>query len=48
MARRPVAFELKTPGQQRGDEAANEEFCNSPALPRFGPWDVEGNAQVHG
>lgn len=31
-----------------GDEAANEAFCNSPALPRFGPWDVEGNAQVHG
>ncbi|HEX7256225.1 MAG TPA: hypothetical protein VF236_09890 [Gaiellaceae bacterium] len=29
-----------------GDEAANEAFCNSPALPRFGPWDVEGNAQV--
>ena len=29
-----------------GDEAANEEFCNSPALPRFGPWDVQGNAQV--
>jgi hypothetical protein len=29
-----------------GDEAANEAFCNSPALPRFGPWDVAGNAQV--
>lgn len=29
-----------------GDEAANEAFCNSPNLPRFGPWDVEGNAQV--
>jgi hypothetical protein len=29
-----------------GDEAANEAFCNSPALPRFGPWDVEGNVQV--
>ena len=31
-----------------GDAAANEAFCNSPALPRFGPWDVEGNAQVRG
>jgi hypothetical protein len=29
-----------------GDEAANEAFCNSPNLPRFGPWDVEGNIQV--
>jgi hypothetical protein len=29
-----------------GDELANEAFCNSPALPRFGPWDVEGNVQV--
>jgi hypothetical protein len=29
-----------------GDEAANEAFCNSPNLPRFGPWDVEGNVQV--
>jgi hypothetical protein len=29
-----------------GDEAANEAFCSSPALPRFGPWDVQGNAQV--
>jgi len=31
-----------------GDEAANEEFCNSPNLPRFGPWDVQGNVQVSG
>ena len=31
-----------------GDEAANETFCNSPALPRFGPWDVRGNVQVRG
>jgi hypothetical protein len=31
-----------------GDEAANEAFCNSPNLPRFGPWDVQGNAQVTG
>jgi hypothetical protein len=31
-----------------GSEAANEAFCNSPNLPRFGPWDVEGNAQVRG
>ena len=31
-----------------GDEAANEAFCNSPNLPRFGPWDVEGNVQVSG
>ena len=31
-----------------GDEAANEEFCNSPNLPRFGPWDVQGNVQVGG
>jgi hypothetical protein len=29
-----------------GDEAANEAFCDSPNLPRLGPWDVEGNAQV--
>ena len=29
-----------------GSEAANEAFCNSPNLPRFGPWDVEGNVQV--
>jgi hypothetical protein len=29
-----------------GNEAANEAFCNSPAGPRFGPWDVEGNVQV--
>ena len=29
-----------------GDEAANEAFCNSPNLPRFGPWDIEGNVQV--
>jgi hypothetical protein len=31
-----------------GDEAANEAFCNSPNLPRFGPWDVQGNVQVSG
>jgi hypothetical protein len=29
-----------------GDEAANEAFCNSPNLPRFGPWDVEGDIKV--
>ena len=29
-----------------GDQAANEAFCNSPNLPRFGPWDVQGNVQV--
>lgn len=29
-----------------GNEAANEAFCNSPALPRFGPWDVQGDVQV--
>jgi hypothetical protein len=29
-----------------GNEAANEAFCNSPALPRLGPWDVQGNVQV--
>jgi hypothetical protein len=29
-----------------GNETANEAFCNSPNLPRFGPWDVEGNVQV--
>lgn len=29
-----------------GSEAANEAFCNSPNLPRFGPWAVEGNVQV--
>lgn len=31
-----------------GDEAANEAFCDSPNLPRFGPWDVQGNIQVSG
>ena len=31
-----------------GEEAANEAFCNSPNLPRFGPWDVQGNVQVRG
>ena len=31
-----------------GNEAANEAFCNSPNLPRFGPWDVQGNVQVRG
>ena len=31
-----------------GDEAANEAFCNSPNLPRFGPWDIQGNIQVTG
>ena len=31
-----------------GNEAANEAFCNSPNLPRFGPWDVQGNGQVRG
>jgi hypothetical protein len=31
-----------------GDETANEAFCNSPNLPRFGPWDVQGNVQVSG
>jgi hypothetical protein len=29
-----------------GDAAANEAFCNSPNLPRFGPWDVLGNVEV--
>jgi hypothetical protein len=29
-----------------GGEAANEAFCNSPNLHRFGPWDVQGNVQV--
>ena len=29
-----------------GTEAANEAFCSSPNLPRFGPWDVHGNVQV--
>jgi hypothetical protein len=31
-----------------GFEMANEAFCNSPNLPRFGPWDVQGNVQVDG
>ena len=31
-----------------GTEAANEAFCNSPNLPRNGPWDVTGNVQVRG
>ena len=29
-----------------GDEQENEDFCNSPDPPRFGPWDVIGNLQV--
>jgi hypothetical protein len=29
-----------------GDEVANEAFCNSPALPLFGPWPIDGNVQV--
>jgi hypothetical protein len=29
-----------------GDEAANEAFCHSPNLPRFGPWDVDGRINV--
>jgi hypothetical protein len=29
-----------------GNEPANEAFCNSPNLPRFGPWDVQGSVQV--
>jgi hypothetical protein len=31
-----------------GDAAANEAFCDSPDLPRFGPWAVMGNIQVDG
>jgi hypothetical protein len=32
-----------------GDEAANEAFCDSPAVPRFGPWEIAGgNFQVDG
>jgi hypothetical protein len=32
-----------------GDEEANEAFCNSDALPRFGPWPLQGgNFQVDG
>ena len=32
-----------------GDEAANEAFCNSAALPLFGPWELSGgNFQVDG
>jgi hypothetical protein len=30
-----------------GDEAANEAFCASPNLPRFGPWDVQGEIKVN-
>jgi hypothetical protein len=29
-----------------GNEAANEAFCNSSNLPRFGPWDVQGDIKV--
>jgi hypothetical protein len=28
-----------------GDEAANEAFCNSPRLPRFGPWTCTGTSR---
>jgi hypothetical protein len=31
-----------------GDEAANEAFCASSRLPRFGPWDVTGRFIVGG
>jgi len=32
-----------------GDEAANEAFCDSPAVPRFGPWEIAGgDFQVDG
>jgi hypothetical protein len=31
-----------------GSEAANEAFCIGSNLPRFGPWDVDGNIQVRG
>jgi hypothetical protein len=32
-----------------GDEAANEAFCDDPAVPRFGPWEIAGgNFQVDG
>ena len=31
-----------------GTEEQNEAFCNSPAGPNFGPWDVTGNLQVSG
>jgi len=32
-----------------GDEADNEAFCDSPAVPRFGPWEIAGgNFQVDG
>lgn len=32
-----------------GDEAANEAFCNSPDVPRFGPWEIDGGTfQVDG
>ena len=31
-----------------GSEEENESFCNSPAGPNFGPWDVTGNLQVSG
>ncbi len=29
-----------------GTEQENEDFCNSAATPRFGPWEVTGNLQV--
>jgi len=29
-----------------GTEQENEDFCNSPDTPRFGPWDVTGNVEV--
>ena len=32
-----------------GDEEANEAFCNSPDVPRFGPWEIAGGTfQVDG
>ena len=47
-SRQPRMGRLRAAGIGFGDEAANEAFCNSPNLPRFGPWDIQGNIQVHG
>ena len=44
--RAPAPRRISRASSVFGSEAANEAFCNSPNLPRFGPWAVEGNVQV--
>ena len=36
----------RSTGSGFGTAEENQAFCDSPATPRFGPWDVTGNLQV--